>query len=65
LGAKMAKETLSDVQAVYQLEQSNGSWLDASKDAYDSTEEERRRIVYLAAPPIDKEAAEKLIQAYG
>jgi hypothetical protein len=53
------------VQAVYQLEQSNGSWLDASKDAYDSTEEERRRIVYLAAPPIDKEAAEKLIQAYG
>ncbi len=43
----MTKETTSDMRAVYQLEQHNGSWLDVSKDAYDSTEEERRRVVYL------------------
>ena len=38
-------------EPVYQIEQSNGSWLDVSKVAYQSTEDYRRRIVYAAPQP--------------
>lgn len=38
-------------EPVYQIEQSNGSWLDVSSDAYESTEDYRRRIVYTAPHP--------------
>lgn len=38
----------SSGEAVYQLQMHNGSWLDVSLDAYESTEGDRRRIVYAA-----------------
>jgi len=38
---------------ICQIEQHNGSWLDVSIDAYESTEVSRRRIVHL----IEKESS--------
>jgi len=49
--AALAAAPAQSGEPIYQIEQHNGSWLDVSEDAYESTEENRRRIVYAAPQP--------------